>query len=261
MATLDPVSRLTAQTAFGKLRSDFIEDHKDQEMALVNHGQQALIHCEAVPGRVLKGHVKTVATIASKQDWLSSDVQVYQAIVSIDESIEGLKPDMSAEVTIYTDAHADHVLAIPLQAVVGTFDMGRTRKCFVVTPHGPEQREITLGLSNETMVEVKEGLKEGDEVVLNPRVLLSDKDKNQAFDPGTGGGGRSKNGPPGFFGKGGEGKGGQKGGPGGFPKGGPGGPGGPGGYPGGFPKGGPGGFPKGGPGGGFAPQGGGGGGQ
>src|SRR5262249_50057191 len=131
-ATLDPFSLVAAQATFDKLRRDFTEEHKEQEMRLVDHGQQALIRSEAFPDRVLKGHVKTVATIASKQDWLSADVQVYQAVISIDEDLEGLKPDMSAEVTIFTDAHADDVLAIPLQAVVGTFDMGKKRKCFVL---------------------------------------------------------------------------------------------------------------------------------
>jgi hypothetical protein len=38
-------------------------------------------------------------------------------------------------------------------------------------------REITLGRSNEKMVEVKDGVEEGDEVILNPVVLLSEKER------------------------------------------------------------------------------------
>ena len=94
---------------FGRTASDpdrikFVEDHKDQEMRLIDGGQPALVRVDAFPARVLKAHVKSVATVASQQDWLSADVKVYQTMISIDESLDGLKPGMSAEVTIFTDA-------------------------------------------------------------------------------------------------------------------------------------------------------------
>ena len=92
---------------------------------------------------------------------------------------EGLKPDMSAEVTIQVDPPKEPVLCVPLQAVVGGAEGGGKRKVFVMTPAGPQEREVTLGLFNEKMVEVKEGLAEGDEVVLNPKVLLGDKAKTR----------------------------------------------------------------------------------
>ncbi len=250
LAGADRFSVLLAEAAFVDQRSKFVEDHKDAELRQTDGGQPALVRIDAFPSRVLKAHVKSVATVASQQDWLSADVKVYQTMIAIDESLEGLKPGMSAEVTIFTDAHREHVLAVPLQALFGTPDMGNKRKLFVVTPNGPEARDVTVGLSNDTMAEIKGGLVEGDEVVLNPRVLLSEKERAQY---GVQNGGNGKGGYPGA---GGEGKGergkGEKGkGKGGF-KGGPGGPDGPGGaWPkngngGGWPKGGNGGPPAGG---------------
>src|SRR5262249_6843725 len=141
------------------------------------------VRVDAYPTRVLKGHVKTVATVASQQDWLSADVKVYQTMVSIDEPLPGLKPGMSAEVTIFTDSHRDHVLTVPVQAILGSADMGSKRKVYVMTPKGPEQRDVRIGLSNDKMAEVSDGLQEGEEVVLNPRVLLSDKEKAQLGEP------------------------------------------------------------------------------
>jgi hypothetical protein len=44
-----------------------------------------------------------------------------------------------------------------------------------MTRNGPEERELVIGLSNENKTEVKSGLKEGEEVVLNPRPLLLEK--------------------------------------------------------------------------------------
>jgi hypothetical protein len=100
-------------------------------------------------------------------------------MISIDESLEGLKPGMSAEVTIHVESAGEHVLTVPIQAIVGGAELGRTRKVYVATPDGPRQHEISIGLSNETVVEVKDGLQEGDEVVLNPKALLGDKAKTR----------------------------------------------------------------------------------
>jgi multidrug resistance efflux pump len=171
------LQNLATQTAFTQVRSSFSEEHQEQEQELLEKGQPALIRIDSIPGEIFRGRVRSVATVASQQDWLSSDVKVYQTMVSIDQQVDGVRPGMSAEVTILTDAKAEDVLAIPVEAIVATSEVGRKRKCFVKTPRGPVEREIVIGMSNETKAEVLDGLKEGDQVVLNPRVLLNPKDK------------------------------------------------------------------------------------
>jgi hypothetical protein len=47
---------------------------------------------------------------------------------------------------------------------------------------GSEERQILVGLSNERMVEIKSGLMAGEQVVLNPHALLSEKDKAKLAD-------------------------------------------------------------------------------
>jgi HlyD family secretion protein len=143
-------------------------------------GQEAQIRVDAYPNRILKGHVKRVDTVASQQDWFSADVKLYKTLVAIDEPMDGLKPGMSAEVTIIAKATEKPVLVIPIQSVVGTISMGSTRKCFVLGSDGqPELRDIIVGMSNEQLVEVRPwdeatrtGLKEGERVVQNPAPLL-----------------------------------------------------------------------------------------
>jgi HlyD family secretion protein len=196
----------------------------------VRPGQKAQVRVDAHPGRVLKGHVTMVKTVPSAQDWLSADVRVYQTNVAIDDNIEelDLKPGLSAEVTIFADEASGEVLAIPIQSVVGNIQMGQKRKCFVVGDDGqPRPRDIVVGMNNDTVVEVQEGLKEGEVVVMNPLPLLTGE--NSKLKPGvpqvreqsedSGGAGRGKKG-----GKGGKKGGGFKGPGGGFN--GPGGPGG-----------------------------------
>ncbi|HEX4590373.1 MAG TPA: hypothetical protein VH120_10620 [Gemmataceae bacterium] len=189
----DSISRMMNLFAMPEIRERF----RDHELEKIADGMRATIRVDAFPERPLTGHVKTVGTVASQQDWMSADVKVYQTMISIDESLEGLKPGMSAEVTIHVESAGEHVLTVPIQAIVGGAEMGRMRKVYVITPEGPQQRDISIGLSNETVVEVKDGLKEGDEVVLNPKSLLGDKAKTRQpteaeHGPGTNGEGEGK---------------------------------------------------------------------
>ncbi len=146
----------------------------------VKSGQPARIRVDSFPDRILNGHVETVATVSSSQDFFSADVKVYTTKVYIDDAPHGLKPGMSAEVTITIGTALEHVLTVPVQAIVGGVEMGKQRKCFVQNPDGTTQeRDIVIGESNERMAEIKEGLHEGDDVVLNPRALVGDKMKTR----------------------------------------------------------------------------------
>jgi HlyD family secretion protein len=222
----------------------------------VHKGQPASVRVEAMADRHLQAHIESVANTASQQDFFAADVKVYATKVMIDEEIDGLKPGMTGEVTITVADALDNVLTVPVEAIVGSAEMGKTRKCFVMTPEGPKEREVIIGMSNDKEVEIRDGLKEGEEVVLNPRSLVGDKAKiHQPGENKNAAPGESADQPPGGGKPGGrpgkEGSGGFGGPPGGAgaPPGGPNGLGSPGVGPGGpgVGPGGPGGAPPGGP--------------
>jgi len=75
-----------------------------------------------------------------------------------------LRPGMSAKVEIII-AELKNVLAIPIQCV-----SNRTGKkiCYVHTSSRSEEREIKVGSYNDKFVEILEGLKDGEKVLLNP---------------------------------------------------------------------------------------------
>jgi hypothetical protein len=74
-------------------------------------------------------------------------------------------------------------------------ELAGKRRCFVVSGGDPEPRDIALGSSNDRMVEVKDGLKEGDQVVLNPKHLVGDMVKTRkAGDYSNVGSGNGRNG-------------------------------------------------------------------
>jgi multidrug resistance efflux pump len=168
----DAVGRLAGDRVFQDVREHF----REKECRVVYRGQEAKVRVDSFPDRILRGHVKSVATLSAQQDWLSADVKVYQTMVAIDESLEGLKPGMSAEVTIIVDNKQTPVLTIPLQAIVGSPEMGKNRKCYVLTGDGrTEERQLEVGLSNDRVAEVKSGVSEGELIVLNPRVLVGER--------------------------------------------------------------------------------------
>ncbi|MBI1831658.1 MAG: hypothetical protein HYR84_09435 [Planctomycetes bacterium] len=163
---------------------------KDYDPIIEFPGHTAKIRVDAFPGRIYSGHVKTVATVPSQSDFLSSDVKLYTTMVSIDDlnpKNEKLKPGMSAEVTVLADETKSPVLIIPIQAVVGNVSMGANRKVYVVDERGyTEERDIVVGTSNDKLVEVKSGLAEDEKVVLNPRSLLPEKSDMKPSTPGGG---------------------------------------------------------------------------
>jgi HlyD family secretion protein len=141
----------------------------------IRTGMKVDVKIDAFPDRILQASVRTVATVAIQGDWRSADVKMYQMMVSIDESLAGLKPGMSAEVIVHVDATGKPVPTVPVQAIVGGPEMGTKRKIFVQGANGqPEERDVEIGLSNDKIAEIRDGLKAGDKVVENPKVLVGD---------------------------------------------------------------------------------------
>lgn len=89
---------------------------------------------------------------------------------------------MSAEVEVIMAVH-ENVLTIPVAAVVAT-DEGDF--CWVKTATGITRRALQLGDSNDVFIVVDGGLKEGDEVVLNPMAVLEEAEsaaRSGGFEP------------------------------------------------------------------------------
>jgi multidrug efflux pump subunit AcrA (membrane-fusion protein) len=185
----DPIGLAAYYTGFEEFRDEYRDKLRDKDQTVVFPGHKAKIRIDAFPGKQYEGHVKTVATVASQAEFFSSDVKVYQTMVSIedlDPSSEKLKPGMSAEVTILADETTHPVLVIPIQAVVGNVSMKAERKCYVLDAKNiPHERDIVVGLSNDKLVEVVSGLEEGEKIVLNPRPLIPEKSDMKPGTPGT----------------------------------------------------------------------------
>jgi HlyD family secretion protein len=171
---------LAHMTVNVRIHEVFINHIKSDSVNEGKNGLPATIRVDALPGKTLKGHVHMVASVAAPQDWMSPDVKVYQCYVAIDDDIRlaKLKPGLSAVCSIFTDEKAEHVLSVPVQAIVSPLDKNGKPRCFVlIDKRRTEAREVEIGMSDNMYVEIKSGLKEGEEVVLNPQSLLNDKER------------------------------------------------------------------------------------
>jgi multidrug efflux pump subunit AcrA (membrane-fusion protein) len=130
------------------------------------------------------GVVDSVATIPDSQRALNkSELTVYTSKVKIETVVPGLLPGMSAVVEILVTQLAN-VLSVPVSAVLDRD--GRAHLLVKKADGQVEWREVTLGVSNAKMVEVKQGLGSGDGVVTDPTALKSEKEKLEQLDPADG---------------------------------------------------------------------------
>ncbi len=134
----------------------------------VRAGMTAKVEVESHPDREMDGRVKVVSQLPTL-DW-RSEVRYYDAIVKLEKSPEGLRPGMSAQIE-FEMPRRQNVLAVPTEAVTSAdgHDV-----CFVVHEGGLERRDVKLGQVTREMTEVTQGLREGEQVVLNPVVEETD---------------------------------------------------------------------------------------
>src|SRR5439155_23310653 len=99
LANPDPFTRLLGQKE--DVQQDLRDAYRHKEYITAKRGQEATVRVDAMPEVSLPGRVRSVAAVASQADLFMSDVKVYQTLVLIEQKVDGLKPDMNAEVTIH----------------------------------------------------------------------------------------------------------------------------------------------------------------
>jgi multidrug efflux pump subunit AcrA (membrane-fusion protein) len=194
----DRLSKTVFEASFNASRDEL----QDFQPTLIRGGLRAEVRIDAFPNKMLKGHVKMVDEVPAASDFWTSDITVYRTMVSIDEPLQDangdeikLKPGMKSAVTIFTADKAENALIVPLQAVQGGAREGYF--CQVITPTGVDKRTVVPGLSNDRMVEIREGLNEGDQVLLTGKDRGRVGDQQNGEKSGKGGGKSGKGGPPG----------------------------------------------------------------
>lgn len=128
-------------------------------------GQSVRVSIDAFPDVNLTGVVTKVAVVAdSANAFMNPDLKVYPTTIKIDGIHEWLRPGMSSEVEILVNQLED-VVYVPVQAVTYWND---ERVVYVDGGGSPERRVVETGTFSESFIEIRSGLREGEEVLLLP---------------------------------------------------------------------------------------------
>jgi HlyD family secretion protein len=139
-------------------------------------GMHAKIRVDAFPDEMFDGTVLDIAPLPDSRNAPDSDVRFYTTKVRIDRRLPGLRPGFTASVEISL-AGRDNVLSVPVEAIVQYDDKDHVA---VKKADGTfEWREVTLGISNERIVEVKQGIKSGEQVAIKPLALLTEQQQQK----------------------------------------------------------------------------------
>ena len=142
-------------------------------------GRPALIRVDAQANEVLQGTVASVAPMADANSAFASDIKVYTTFIALqgDTTRLNLRPGMTAQVEILVEDLPD-VLSVPVQSILQF-----KNKDWVFVKEGDSfvKTEIVAGTSNDNHVEVKKGLKDGDQVAMTPSLLLTEDERREAY--------------------------------------------------------------------------------
>jgi len=161
-------------------------------------GQEAEIEVDALPGQSLKGVVSEIGSSAVSQGQGTTEQKTeFEIKIAILNPPKTLRPGMTASANITTKVN-DNALSVPLQAVAArSVDQlamkGQKRKdaegryqadkdgfvevVFCVENGKAVAKQVKTGIQGEDLIEVTNGLKEGDEIVTGSyRAISKDLD-------------------------------------------------------------------------------------
>jgi HlyD family secretion protein len=156
-------SQATKLMTLGDVSEVYVKGKVDEvDISKVYLGQPARIVVESLKDRKFQGKVTKISPLGVEVD----NVTTFEVRVSIQNPTGELKANMSANAEIILE-EKHNILQIPEAAVVYDKD----RHTFVETPDpglktGRRKLAVRLGISNGVKTELVEGLKEGQQVIL-----------------------------------------------------------------------------------------------
>ncbi len=153
----------TLVMTLGDIEQVFVRGKVDEaDIGHVRLGQPARIRVETFKDKTFNGRVTQISPMGVEKDNVTS----FEVRVSIDNPGKALKANMTANAEIVLEEHPD-ALIVPESAV--TYDARKNAFVEIVAPGtktGKKKAPVKIGVGNGTKVQILDGLKEGDKVVL-----------------------------------------------------------------------------------------------
>ncbi len=147
----------------------------ESKISLIRQMLTVDIRVDAFPDETYLGEVDQISSVPISSNWMRPDLKEYKASIKIlpnGADITKLKPGLTAEIEIRIEER-ENVLQVPVQSVIS---IGDNRYIFVVSSDGtPVRKTIQIGQASDTMIEILDGIGQGEEVILNPRTHFADE--------------------------------------------------------------------------------------
>lgn len=134
----------------------------ERDIPRVRVGQSALMSTDALPGRVVKGHVTEITPGGDPNQ------RAFRVRIGLDRG-EVLPFGLTLEVNIVTRRH-DGALLVPVEAI-------SEGKVWLVVEGKARQRAVKTGIAGTDKAEILSGLSMGDAVIVDPPDSLEDGDR------------------------------------------------------------------------------------
>jgi Cu(I)/Ag(I) efflux system membrane fusion protein len=140
-----------------------IADVAERDLGALSVGQPVVVRARSYPGREFVGKVSVVYPQVNRE------TRTARVRIELPNPDAALLPDMYVDAVIDTGS-ARPVLAVPESAIL---DTGSRQAVFVEKGHGRfEPREVKLGHRGSGYVEIREGVSEGEPVVVSANFLI-----------------------------------------------------------------------------------------
>jgi multidrug efflux pump subunit AcrA (membrane-fusion protein) len=150
--TIPDLRRMVVQTSVAEL-----------DVHLVRAGQRVSLRFDAFPEAEAVGHVRSVGAMARLGSDRAPGERRFDVLVDLEPSSLGLRPDMTARVTIEVASIARAVL-VPVAALTATDASAAVR---VVDQGSVTQRAVRIGLADHAWAQVLDGLRPGERVLVD----------------------------------------------------------------------------------------------
>jgi RND family efflux transporter MFP subunit len=144
----------------------------ERELATLKAGQPVTLLADALPGKQYLGKVDRIAPV------VDSGSGTFRVVCAFEEGAEALQPGMFGRIRIDYDQRAD-ALVVPRLALL---DDGEPA-VFRVSAGKVTRVPVKLGYAEGQWVEIRDGLRPGDQVVTAGKVALRDGSRVQVIAP------------------------------------------------------------------------------
>jgi len=135
----------------------------EEDSGKIQLNQEAIVHVSAYPNRNYNAKITSISPVIDPD---SHRLPIRAQIANDDEQ---LKPDMFANFEIYSQK-VSKSLSVPIDAVIREDDEARV--WVINRDHEAHYQKVVIGLINNGFVEIKEGLKAGETVVVKGALFV-----------------------------------------------------------------------------------------